>query len=91
VGGTDITKISEVKMHKPGARSRSKSVSYRIVSVGNKTYYSFDKSLAVIANEAKKSGVSVRVEYEVTPYGFKVTSLKSGPFDEPLPLPGVKV
>jgi len=87
-GGTEILKVESVSVHKPGPKSRAKNPSYRILSVDKKTYYTFDKTLATIANEAKKSGASVKIEFEVTPYGFKALTVVSGPFDQPLPIGG---
>ena len=88
-GGVDTVKVESVSIHRPGPRARAKNPSYRVLSTNQKTYYTFDKTMATVANEAKKSGVVIRVEYEVTPYGFKILTLSSGPFDQPLPLPGV--
>jgi hypothetical protein len=81
-----IVKVSNVNVHKPGPQSRQKNPSYRIVDTEGKTYYTFDKTLAVIAKESSKSGVSVKIGYNATNYGYKIETLVSGPFDEQLPL-----
>jgi len=80
--------VTAVNVHKPGKDSRAKNSSYRIIASDKRTYYTFDKTMATIANEAKKSGVIVRIDYETTAYGFKASAVKTGPFDVPLPLPG---
>ena len=91
VPGTNVTavtvNISAVNVHKPGPRSRAKNPSYRIIDVANRMYYTFDKTLAVIAREAMKGGRQVKIEYETTSYGFKIVDLRSVPQDVPLPLP----
>jgi uncharacterized glyoxalase superfamily protein PhnB len=80
------TTVKAVNVHKPSANSRQKNPSYRIIGPDGKTYYTFDKTLATIANEARKSGAEVKMDCEITSYGFRVLSLVSGPFDVPLPL-----
>ena len=86
VGGEAIVKVKLVNVHKPGLHSRQKNPSYRIIDTDDKIYYTFDKTLAVIAREAQKSGASVKISFEVTNYGFKANTVVSGPFDAPLPL-----
>ena len=92
VPGTEVkraeVKVEAVNVHKPGKDSRAKNPSYRIIASDKRTYYTFDKTMATIANEAKKSGVIVRIDYEATAYGFKASAVKTGPFDVPLPLQG---
>ena len=86
VGGEAIVKVKLVNVHKPGLHSRQKNPSYRIIDADDKIYYTFDKTLAVIAREAQKSGASVKISFEVTNYGFKANTVVSGPFDAQLPL-----
>jgi hypothetical protein len=86
VGGEAIVKVKLVNVHKPGLHSRQKSPSYRIIDTDDKIYYTFDKTLAVIAREAQKSGASVKISFETTNYGFKANTVVSGPFDAQLPL-----
>jgi hypothetical protein len=81
-------KVSGVNVHKPGPRSKVRNPSYRVMGsvAGSPYYYTFDKTFAVIAKEAMKTGNVIMIEYDVTPFGLKISSLKSGPFEQELPI-----
>lgn len=60
---------------KEGKNDKGKPWTKYIVHVGEKSYSTFDKTIAQTAKQAKDTGVRVNLEFKETTYGSEIVSL----------------